>query len=122
MRWVPWALAAAALIYCLWWAWRLLGRAGRQAAAKMEARKAIALREVAWRNQAGASPDSPIELESASVVEPRAESSHCPVCDHPMRVAQHMAETRAGKRLRVVSLRCDLCGDERELFFRLREK
>jgi predicted Zn finger-like uncharacterized protein len=64
----------------------------------------------------GGSPDRPIEVASASVVEVRARSLSCPQCDGHYSVQDHRAPS-AG--LRAVDVRCDLCGTRRTLWFRL---
>ncbi len=118
MKWIPWVLAAAAAGYCLYWLLRVLTHGGRTR------RKALRIRmqlEQVWAEQEGVSPEHPIMVDSPSVVEPKAESANCPNCEHPMRVVEHTAETRAGRRLRVTYLRCDVCGDERALFFALKK-
>lgn len=70
---------------------------------------------------AGGSPDRPIEVSSASVIEPQASSTACVLCDAPsMRIEEHVVETVAGGgRLRVVRVRCPRCGNRRELYFRI---
>ena len=66
--------------------------------------------------EVGGSPDRPLEVESASQVEPHARSMHCPVCDEPYRVDEH--EAKDG--LRVVSVTSPRCGRTRKIWFRLR--
>jgi len=57
----------------------------------------------------GGAADRPIELTSASEVEPDAASRHCPFCDGEARVTDHTVEEGAGRRLRVASLLCKVC-------------
>jgi hypothetical protein len=68
----------------------------------------------------GGAPDYPIEVESASLVELRAEALPCSRCEQPMSCAEHSAETVGGELLRVTHLVCRSCGDERDVYFRIR--
>lgn len=70
---------------------------------------------------AGGSPDRPLEVTSASVIEPQAASTACVLCDAPsMRVDEHVVETIDGaRRLRVVRVRCPRCGHRRALYFHI---
>lgn len=69
----------------------------------------------------GGSPERPIEVRSASVVEARAEAEACLRCDIPMRCEEHTTlETRTGL-LRVARLRCPRCGVRRDLYLRIVE-
>jgi hypothetical protein len=63
----------------------------------------------------GGAPERPIEVTSAAVIEPRARSMRCPLCDGDAELLEHRAE--AG--LRVVELRCRRCHAPRRLWFRL---
>jgi hypothetical protein len=67
----------------------------------------------------GGSAERPIDVESASVVEPRAESIHCPRCDTPLRVEAHLAPSTPGMRVREVRATCPRCGHSRTIWFRL---
>jgi hypothetical protein len=68
----------------------------------------------------GGSPQFPLEVESASLVEPRAEALPCPRCEGPMRCREHAAEAIEGDPLRIVHLTCRSCGSERTVYFRIR--
>ena len=63
----------------------------------------------------GGSPERPEVVQSASVIEPHAESRPCYACGSGTRVEEHRAE--AG--LRVVAVRCKACGRTRSLYFQL---
>jgi hypothetical protein len=68
----------------------------------------------------GGSPDRPIAVPSASVVEVRALEAVCPACDFggsPMgyRIESH----EAVQDQRVLTLACKSCGLKRVLYFRL---
>ncbi len=77
----------------------------------------------------GGAPDRPIEVTSASIIEPHASSMACAACGaRGLRVEEHIAVTLGGgggegsepaRRLRVVHLTCPRCGTRREVFFRV---
>ena len=64
----------------------------------------------------GGSRTRPMELSSASVIEPRVGSLACPQCAGPYRVIDHRS---AGSGLREVDVRCTTCSTPRTLWFRL---
>jgi hypothetical protein len=70
----------------------------------------------------GGSPEHPLVVESASLVEPRAEALPCLRCESPMRVREHAAEHIAGEPLRIVTLNCRACGAERTVYFRIQPR
>jgi hypothetical protein len=76
-------------------------------------------RERLARLEPGGAPDRPIEVSSASLVEPTAESLPCPLCDGRLRALEHTAQAIDGARLRVVQVRCTHCGTQRALFLRI---
>ena len=74
----------------------------------------------------GGAPDRPIEVTSASIIEPHASSMPCAACGaQGLRVEEHVAVTLGGegsepeRRLRVVHVVCQRCGTRREVFFRI---
>lgn len=67
----------------------------------------------------GGSPARPLEIDSPSEVEVRAQSMPCPVCGGALRVLEHTAELLAGARLRVARGACARCGRPRAIYFRL---
>jgi hypothetical protein len=67
----------------------------------------------------GGSRERPIDVSSASLVEPRAAAVHCPRCDEPFRVEAHNAPSSEGMRLREALVRCARCGLQRSVWFRL---
>ena len=71
------------------------------------------------RMEEGGSPERPIEVESASQIEPHAMSLVCLRCEGSNRLEEHAAATVEGDRLRVVRLACARCGTRRELWFRI---
>jgi hypothetical protein len=64
----------------------------------------------------GGSPEHPIELVSAAVVEIRARALSCPQCEGTYRIHDHRAPSSG---LRAVDVSCRLCGTPRTLYFRL---
>ena len=67
----------------------------------------------------GGAADRPIDVTSASVVEPHAEGMPCPACGESVRVEEHVAVTIAERALRVARVRCKRCGARRDVYFRL---
>lgn len=90
--------------------------AEREAGKLARARLRLAALEV------GGSPERPIELASASVVEPHASSLPCAACGASgVRVEEHAARTMPdGGLVRVVRVYCARCGVRRDVFFRVR--
>ena len=69
----------------------------------------------------GGTPERPIEVVTAALVEPRARSMPCPVCNAPVRVADHTARTVNGVPLRLAHVDCPMCGHARIVYFVIRE-
>lgn len=67
----------------------------------------------------GGSPDRAIEVVSASVIEVQAKSTPCPVCGGEQRIDEHDAIAIEGVPLRILQMRCHLCGSKRALYFRI---
>ena len=67
------------------------------------------------RLEPGGTPERPIEVTSASVVEPHALGLPCAACGDPTRLDEHSATGG----LRVAHVRCTRCGVRREIFFRI---
>ena len=76
-------------------------------------------RERLFLLEAGGTPQRPIEVQSASVVENRAAARVCPTCEVPFRVEAHRARSAEGVRLREAEVSCPRCGERRSLWFRL---
>lgn len=92
----------------------------QQRKADQKLQRILDARERLFQLGPGGSPENPIVLGSASLVESRATSTPCPRCDEPgLRVEEHTAETVGGVRLRTVRVRCSRCGSERRLWFKL---
>jgi len=58
----------------------------------------------------------PIEVESASQIEPHVRGMRCPVCDVSFHVLEHVASPSG----REVTARCPQCGRRPHLFFVIR--
>jgi uncharacterized protein YbaR (Trm112 family) len=69
--------------------------------------------------EAGGSPDHPLVVPSAAVIEARAESVACPDCEGALRVSAHEAHAYEGELLREVTLTCRSCGAALRLFFQI---
>jgi hypothetical protein len=69
----------------------------------------------------GGSPERPLRVSSAAVVEAHAESVPCPRCEGKQDVVEHVAVTIKGARLREARLHCRQCGSKRSLWFRIGE-
>jgi len=91
--------------------------ARRADARKLE--KLLRKREELAAHEPGGTPDNPIELSSASLVEPRAESTRCLRCDGDVRVEAHDAVMHGATALRLARVRCRSCGHERRLWYAL---
>ena len=82
---------------------------------------AAARRKLLWLERGG-SPERPIEVDSAAVVEPRAESFRCPECEGPLRCEEHRAGDHENRLVREVQLVCRTCGEPVKLYFRVVER
>ncbi len=69
--------------------------------------------------EVGGSAERPLSIASAAVVETHAESLSCPSCEGRQRVAEHVAVTHDGVRLREAKLICRQCGSRRSFWFRI---
>lgn len=93
-------------------------RALRRAAARA-AQKLARDRERLAALEAGGSPERPLEVPSASVVESRAVDLGCLHCEGPPRVEAHDAVDVDDRVLRRVRLKCPKCGADREVWVRI---
>ncbi len=65
----------------------------------------------------GGTPERPIKVDSAAVVEVRTAALVCPTCDlGDYRIEEHV---RPANGLRRVDVKCRYCGTPRSLWFRL---
>ena len=90
-------------------------RTERREAARDAEKLARARLELAALEPGGA-PDRPIEVTSASTIEPRASSMPCAACGAMgVRIDEHAVVDD----VRVVRLNCQRCGTRRDVFFRV---
>jgi hypothetical protein len=76
-------------------------------------------REKLARLEPGGEPSHPLDVPSASLVEPEARSMPCPKCLGSCAVVEHAAETQEGRRLRIAHMMCKVCGGRRSVYFRI---
>jgi DNA-directed RNA polymerase subunit RPC12/RpoP len=81
--------------------------------------KLAADRERLFQREEGGNTSRPIDVESAAIVEMRAEGIPCPRCEGEQRVLEHLAVTVSGHRLREARLQCRRCGSKRSMWFRI---
>ena len=81
--------------------------------------KLQAARERLFQLEIGGTPERPLSVASAAVVEAHAESVPCPRCSGKLDVSEHIAVTVNVVRLREARLRCRQCGTTRSLWFRI---
>jgi hypothetical protein len=94
-------------------------RAERRQAARDAVKLARARTKLAAM-EAGGAPDRPIDVPTASLVEPHAASLRCAACGEAVRVIEHAAVTTAdARRLRVAHVQCAQCGVARAIYFRI---
>lgn len=106
----------AALVRELWLFVTARGRAEaelRERDAEVEARAEEA------RAAPGGSPDRPLVVRSAALVEGRAGDAECAVCGAEVRVADHSVDAAFEPPLRVVTVRCRKCSSERPVYVRV---
>jgi|SRR5579871_1373697 len=84
-----------------------------------ETRKLVRARQELSLREPGGAADSPIEVDSSSVIEVRARALRCPLCAGEYIVDSHDAALVDGRSLRVLRVHCRLCGVPRSLWFRI---
>jgi hypothetical protein len=67
----------------------------------------------------GGAPERPIEVASSSVIDGRARSMRCPLCDGALRLDEQTAEKVHGRSLRAAHMTCAGCGIKRVLWFHI---
>ncbi|HMJ13484.1 MAG TPA: hypothetical protein VK524_18825 [Polyangiaceae bacterium] len=94
-------------------------RSQRRSAARAGEKLATQRRRLA-RLELGGTPERPIQVPSASVIEVQALARPCLACEAlRLRVLEHRAEELAGVRLRVVDVSCAVCAEPRRFFFEI---
>lgn len=87
--------------------------------ASREAEKIRDAREKLLRLDVGGAPDLPIELQSASQIEPHALGQTCIHCGGSYQLEAHDALVHRGRGVRRVALGCRQCGASRVTYFAL---
>jgi hypothetical protein len=85
---------------------------GAQRSAVKDAKRRLKLAML----EEGGSPERPIRVSSASVVEPHVESMPCVVCGQKVRIDAHDARDQNGIVLRSVHVKCTQCGVARTVY------
>jgi hypothetical protein len=68
----------------------------------------------------GGSAERPIEVATAAVLEVQATSFACLGCgQNRLRIKEHAAREIADQRLRLIDVKCGVCGLERRFYFRI---
>lgn len=65
----------------------------------------------------GGAPARPITVPTSSVIDGRARSTPCPLCEGPLRLDEQTAEKLDGRSLRAAHVQCQRCGVKRVLWF-----
>src|SRR5437016_2191197 len=68
----------------------------------------------------GGSPERPIAVATAALVEPKARAAPCVVCGGSARLEDHAASSVAGLPLRLARMHCPACGHRRTIHFVIR--
>jgi len=88
-------------------------------ALEREQDKLSAARRRLLKLEAGGSPERPIEVASAAVIEARAASVPCPDCAGELRAESHEAREHEGELVREVTSICRRCGAALAQYFRI---
>lgn len=67
----------------------------------------------------GGSPERPIPVVSPAEVEVQARSTPCPLCEGELKIEEHLAETFAGRRIRMAKGACAVCRTPRVIYFEI---
>jgi hypothetical protein len=96
----------------------------RRTVAREDARRIARMTKNALRDrerlaqlEAGGTPDHPIVVVSASLVEPKARALPCIACGAAVRIEEHAAKTIHGAALRLAHTSCAMCEHERTIYF-----
>jgi hypothetical protein len=92
---------------------------GQRRAAERAARKLVQSRQKLASLEPGGSPERPIEVTASPVIDVRARSLRCPLCQGAFELEDHTASTVGGRALRAAHVRCLQCGVKRSLWFRI---
>jgi hypothetical protein len=115
-------LASAAVATVAAVVWRVARRIDARASAREAAANAIARErhdDARAISRLGGTPDRPIPVASAAVIEPRAESLGCLHCEGHTHVTEHGAVRHGAGLIRAVHLTCGGCGRTHTLYFEI---
>jgi hypothetical protein len=93
-------------------------RSLRRAAAQSSRRALDRLEQLAAQLPGG-SPERPLRVTSASVIEVRARAARCLACDGELELHAHVVDDTGGANDRRVELACRSCRVQRWLWFRI---
>jgi hypothetical protein len=96
-------------------------RAQRRAESRRDA-KAARDRERLATLEPGGTPEHPIEVATAALVEPKARAVPCPICGGSLRLVEHAARTIGGVALRLAHVACPMCDHSRVIHFVVRQR
>jgi hypothetical protein len=65
----------------------------------------------------GGSPERPVEVPVSSVIDGRARSTPCPLCQGALQLLEQTAEKIDGRSLRATHMQCQRCGVKRALWW-----
>jgi hypothetical protein len=85
--------------------------------AERAASKLAEQREKLFLVSDGGAEERPIEVVSASLVEPKALAVSCPACDGALKLVSHDAVARGPLTLRAARMQCARCGVRRTIWF-----
>lgn len=83
------------------------------------ARDLVRDKEKLARMERGGSPERPIEVDTSSVIDGRARSTPCPLCEGSLIWNEQTAERIGGEILRAVHLVCARCHAPRTFWYRI---
>jgi hypothetical protein len=93
-------------------------RTERRAAAREAVKLTRDLERLA-QHATGGAPERPIMIVTPSELEVHVASTRCPLCEGPLELEEHAAETIGTRRLRLARVKCRACGSRRTLYFQL---
>jgi hypothetical protein len=93
-------------------------RTERRSVARETQKQALQRRKL-FQSLPGGSAELPLQVTSASVIEPRAESLPCALCQAACVQRSHTATALGPRRLRVVTLNCRACGEPQVVYFEI---
>lgn len=86
-------------------------------AAERAAHKLVESRRKLHGLEPGGTEEHPVEVVSASVIEPHARSLECARCGPELRIVDQVAYVRGALVRRTLTLRCARCGETRVVHY-----